>query len=217
MTVPWSDLSELYGFIGNSLLTPMLRTSDAGLDPRFWRAVPSFGDAAIDARVDAMERFAEAAQERCERGIDVVESVSVEFTRLFAGPPKPAAPPWETMYRGGSASVGFGEATVEMRKRLHEAGLVVSNEVRQYEDHLGLELLYLCEMCRRFACGSERSLSEREIFEFIERHPLSWIGRFRTAIEESAPDGYFDLLVAWADSVLVFHATACPGVDPHAT
>lgn len=221
MGIPWIDLSQTYGFIGNSLLVPMERTSDAGLDPAFWRAVPTFGDASVRASVAALEEFAEGAQARRARGVDVVEAVSVEFTRLFVGPPKPAAPPWETLHRSGAGSVGFGQATVEMRSLLRAAGLAVANENRQYEDHLGLELLYLCEMCRRFAEGESPSNvradagcpGEAELAKFVERHPLAWIGSLRAAVAADSPEGYFNLLIAWAESVLASHAKAHPATE----
>lgn len=213
MGIPWIDLSQTYGFVGNSLLVPMERTSDAGLDPAFWRAVPTFGDASVRASVAALEEFAEDAQARRTSGVNVVEAVSMEFTRLFIGPPRPAAPPWETLHRSGAGSVGFGEATVEMRSLFRAAGLAVANENRQYEDHLGLELFYLCEMCRRAATieGSSNGwagtgrLGETKLAEFVEQHPLAWIGALRASVAAHAPGGYFDLLLAWAESALAFH------------
>ena len=54
---------------------------------------------------------------------------------------RPRLLPWETMYRGENVTVGFGQATFEMRELLREAGLEVRNVNDQYEDHLGIELL----------------------------------------------------------------------------
>ena len=36
-----------------------------------------------------------------------------------------------------------------MRERLRALGLELCNENNQYEDHVGIELLYLSELCRR--------------------------------------------------------------------
>ena len=33
----WMVASQLYAFLGNSLLSPMSRTESVGLDPAFWR------------------------------------------------------------------------------------------------------------------------------------------------------------------------------------
>ena len=138
--IPWKTLSEAYAFIGNSLLKPMTMTSTVGLDPAFWEAFPSFDDEAVAEAVAACARYAEGAVQRAEAGEDEPQRAAVEYTKLFVGPPSPAAAPWETMYRGKNVTVGFGQATFEMRELLREAGLEVRNVNNQYEDHLGIEL-----------------------------------------------------------------------------
>lgn len=125
---------DMLAFIGNSLLKPMTQTQSVGLDPLFWKSLPDFGEDSIGEAVSLCEGIAERIGREC--GERAVEVVSVEYTRLFVGPPSPAAPPWETMYRG-STNVGFGEATFEMRNCLRNIGLELSNENRQYEDHHG--------------------------------------------------------------------------------
>ena len=141
--IPWKILSEAYAFIGNSLLKPLTMTSTVGLDPAFWEAFPSFDDEAVAEAVAACARYAEGAVQRAEAGEDEPQRAAVEYTKLFVGPPSPAAAPWETMYRGENVTGGFGQATFEMRELLRGAGLEVRNVNKQYEDKLGMERLYL--------------------------------------------------------------------------
>lgn len=164
--VSWKELSEVYAFVGNSLLKPMTQTSDVGLEPAFWEAFPTFGSSEVAGVCAALAAYALAAREAAASdGRDAVECCAVEYTRLFVGPPRPAAAPWETMYRGGAAvggaTVGFGQATFEMRALLREAGLEVKNENNQYEDHIGIELLYLSALCARAAEGEEGAVEEK--------------------------------------------------------
>lgn len=200
----WQLFSEVYGFLGNSLLLPMTRTETVGLDLLFWQNAPTFGSEPCVRAAESLEFWAKRRQVDQREGVDVPERVSVEFTRLFVGPPKPLAPPWETLYASGNTSVGFGDATVSMRRLLQEAGLAISNENRQYEDHIGIELLYLCEMCRRFAEG-EATVTEEDVADFIEKHPLSWIDRLKNLIRKQAPGGYYERLVEYGQSVLAAH------------
>ena len=147
------DYSEAFAFIGNSLLKPMNQTDAIGLDPAFWAQFPDFESEAVADAVRVCADYAMRAQ-RIGNRKDAVTHESVEFTKLFVGPPRPAAAPWETFYRvpeGVEVSVGFGQATFEMRDLLREAGLELSNENRQYEDHIGIELLYLSTLCSRAA------------------------------------------------------------------
>lgn len=154
------NFSEAFAFIGNSLLKPMSQTEEVGLEPAFWAQFPDFGDERVTAALAALGDFAVRAQERQDAGENMVERVSVEYTKLFIGPPRPAAAPWETFYRGdghAEAAVGFGQATFEMRELLRQNGLAVSNENNQYADHMGIELLLLSVLARRAADAAAAS------------------------------------------------------------
>lgn len=206
--IPWKTLSEAYAFIGNSLLKPMTMTPTVGLDPAFWEAFPTFKDEVVAKAVATCERYAVEAAKRSEAGEDVVQRAAVEYTRLFVGPPSPAAAPWETMYRGEDVTVGFGQATFEMRDLLRASGLEMRNENNQYEDHLGIELLYLSAQCARVDEGADDAPAPGVVADFIEKHPLSWVEALRLRIAETAPEGYFDGLMGLARDVLAWHAAA---------
>lgn len=195
----WQAYAHAYAFGGNSLLKPMSQTEPVGLDPAFWEMFPNFADESVAKAQAKLVLYAAS----CAESESAVQDVSVEFTHLFVGPPKPAAPPWETMYASGNATVGFGQATFDMRALLREAGLEVKNENNQYEDHLGIELLYLSTLCARVAAGEDRD-TER-IASFIDKHPLAWIDAFHARIAEARPGGYFDGLVALVWAVLARH------------
>ena len=206
--IPWKTLSEAYAFVGNSLLKPMTMTSTVGLDPAFWASFPTFDDDAVAEAVASCARYAEGAAQRGEAGEDEPQRAAVEYTKLFVGPPSPAAAPWETMYRGQDVTVGFGQATFEMRELLRAAGLEVKNENNQYEDHMGIELLYLSSQCARIDAGMGDAPEAEAVADFIEGHPLSWAESFRARIAEAAPNGYFAPLVGLAQALLGWHAQA---------
>lgn len=206
----WNAFAKAYAFLGNSLLSPMSMTSDKGLDPEFWGAFPDFADEAAAEALARAVAYSEDARRRCAVGDDAVRDASVEYTRLFVGPPSPAASPWETMYRGApgsEASAGFGQATFEMRALLRDAGLELRNENNQYEDHIGIELLYLSELCcRRSRDESDATANDAAVFSFIETHPLAWIGLLHEAVERECPDGYIGHVLAIAEALLRRHA-----------
>ena len=191
--------ADAFAFIGNSLLRPMSQTETVGLDPAFWEAFPDFGDQDVRTALDACAAFASGAQVRAAAGEDMVQQVSVEHTRLFVGPPSPAAPPWETMGREAAATVGFGEPTVAMQSVLRGVGLEVSNENNQYADHMGIELLVLSEMLRRVQTGV---LDAEKAAAFTREHPAAWMEAFHVKVHEAAPGGYFDHLLAVAETLL---------------
>lgn len=126
-----------------------------------------------------------------------VAGVSVEFTHLFVGPPRPSAYPWETFYRGEGITNGFGHATLEMKQALQEIGLKLDNKNNQYEDHIGIELLYISELCSK---GIDAVVAHKS---FIEAHPLSWIDKLQASIHAENPGGYFDLVVGLTKELLI--------------
>lgn len=221
----WAVAAQLYAFLGNSLLVPMSRTESVGLDAAFWRDLSGMCNGALAAPTEALAVWAERAAMSFEHS-DLVQRVSVEFTKLFVGPPKPAAAPWESANGAVASHVGFGEATFAMRERLRALGLEVCNQNNQYEDHLGIELLYLSELCRRvggagdarenagfadgvaagdFSAGSpaEHSGVDAAFVErFVREHPLAWIGRFRAKVQAACPDGYYVRLLDVAIALL---------------
>ncbi|WP_180326632.1 TorD/DmsD family molecular chaperone [Raoultibacter phocaeensis] len=203
----WMLLGETYGFIGNSLLKPMNQTPSIGLDPAFWEDFPIvFSGEHVEGGLSNLRAYAFDAQTLGEE--KAIEQAAVEYTRLFIGPPAPAAAPWETMNRADGATVGFGEATFRMRRLLREAGLEVKNENNQCEDHIGIELLYLSELCRRLAGGEGGEDAEEKIARFIDDHPLSWIEALREKVDAEYPRGYVAGLLELAEGVLAWQKAA---------
>ena len=200
----FSALAESYAFIGNSLLSPMSQTSDVALDPEFWSAFEQLGDARVSECAASLRAWAEGVGGHNA----AVQDVSVEFTRLFMGPPRPAAAPWESFYEGQERSYGFGDATFAMKWLLTSSGLELSNENNQYEDHMGIELLYLSVLCERAAGGDEGAA--RDADSFAREHPLRWVAAFRDAVQADSPDGYFARLLDLAEALMQLQLRTMP-------
>lgn len=201
----YGQLADALAFCGNSLLAPMTQRTGVGLDPGFWESFPLFGDQGVADAVQDCAVWAAEFERRCQAdGQSAVERCAIEYTRLFVGPPRPAAAPWETAHRavadGADSTVGFGQATFEMRELLRNAGLQLCNENRQYEDHMGIELLLLSELCRRAAAND--GLAAAEASAFAADHPAAWVEGLRSAAAAAVPDGYYAGLLGVAAALL---------------
>lgn len=174
---------DMLAFIGNSLLKPMTQTQSVGLDPLFWKSLPDFGEDSIGEAVSLCEGIAERIGREC--GERAVEVVSVEYTRLFVGLLR-------RRLRRGRRCIAEAPMLVLARQpskcaiAWRNIGLELSNENRQYEDHMGIELLYLSELCR---CAVKGENCENQLRSFIAKHPLSWIDAFLDRIEGVFPKG----------------------------
>lgn len=193
-------LANAYAFLGSSLLKPMSQTPQLGLDPAFWDAFTAFDSEAVE---EAGRSLAEFAAVKAGDG-NAVEDVSVEWTRLFVGPPKPAAAPWESYYRAKDAKSGFGPATFEMQELLRKHGLAVGGESNQFADHIGIELLLLSEMCRKATADEDFE----EIGTYLQEHPLGWVGDLEQAVAACEPDGYYLRVIVLAKALMEMHLAA---------
>lgn len=202
----WELLSERFAFLGNSLLDPPSHGTDLGLRERFWDV---FADGLVDigcanerivSGVGHAQRF---ARRMAVDGEDALGIVRREHARLFVGPPKPAAPPWETFYArpGSIGGAGFGRATFDMRRILRQAGLEVRGASNQYADHMGLELLYVAALCGRFACAAPSEGEVAALAGFVREHPGSWAPAFGAAVKEAAPNGYYRCIAETAEGL----------------
>lgn len=220
-TLTFGAYAQVLAFLGNSLLAPMRQTSDAGLSEELWRSFPTDGSADVRVCADEMADFVSSLAENAE--FDPITDVSVEYTHLFVGPPKPAAFPWETMYRGEGAQAGFGAATHEMRALLREHGFELKNENNQYEDHMGIELLFASVLCEQIdeLSAQVAALTDEGVdadhtkeaadladlrltlHEYLHAHPLDWADKLIDAVHAARPEGYFDHLLRLTRALLL--------------
>lgn len=204
----WQAYSEVYAFVGNELLLPMNRSGSLqGLDPAFWRQVPVPGNEKGRRGLQRLGAYAQAASQTAadseEPDVPGMLGASVEYAHLFIGPPKPAADPWETTNDPRNADkVGFGNATLAMKRLLAEEGLELAGQGNQFEDHMGVELLYLSALCGTCAQDSSDSKTAEKAAWFIKAHPLFWMARFRENVDAARPNGYYSALLEYVDGVL---------------
>lgn len=192
-----TQLAQMLAFAGNSLLKPMNQTSTVGLDAAFWGDLPSFESEEAASTLNVLAAWASAIDE--ERSEDAVRGLSVEYARLFMGPPEPAVMPWETFYAEEGSDTGFGEQAFAMVQRLRSLGLSVSNDNNQYADHIGIELLYVSECLKRASQGDDSLL--REAAAFSRDSAIPWMRSFSARVYE-ADSTYYSMLSRLACALL---------------
>lgn len=202
------ELVRALAFVGNSFLAPMSQTSDAALDRAFWAAFPDFGSEEAACALDGL--FAWAAEGENVPRAERVRAVSVEYARLFIGPPEPAVAPWESFYVQEGVTNGFGEPTFRMQERLRDAGLEVSNENNQYADHIGIELLYCSALAQRATSNGLAKAEEAALLKsFVEADLVPWFGQFAAALHKEGAT-YYGLLADLAGGLLGVVQAASP-------
>ena len=138
---------------------------------------------------------------------DFLDKLKSEYTRLFIGPVKLVAPPWESVYRGKEAML-FQECTLEVRRFYKSFGMIPEGYPHVADDSLALEMAFLSKLAERsvkaFADGDTAELKKdlAASSDFLEEHLLVWIPKFLEKMKDSATDFMYPQMCLILDSFL---------------
>lgn len=124
------------------------------------------------------------------------DDLTREFNRLFIGPGRVPASPYESVYRSPSRLL-MQESTVDVRRTYLEAGLVMQRLGTVPDDHLGAELEFMFYLADRAVAEAVESRWE-EVGRyldlgrtFLKEHLLSWVGEFSAGVLGATGDKFF--------------------------
>jgi len=127
------------------------------------------------------------------------QDLTVEYCRLFYGPGKLVAPPYESVYLGGG--VLMGEPTLGVLRRYEEAGVQVWEGFRDCPDHIAAELEYLFFTAREaanFAALGRADTAQLWVQRhraFLSEHLAAWVKPFAVKVLEGSQNVYYRALV----------------------
>lgn len=120
--------------------------------------------------------------------------LAVEHARLFLGPAKILAPPYESMYTEGRI---MGESTLDVIKRYEEAGLAVSPDFKNLPDHIAAELEFIYYLgSKELEAWGEGDLEKMFHYllmqkRFLKEHLAKWIPQFCERILKNASSEFY--------------------------
>lgn len=133
------------------------------------------------------------------RDLPDLTDLTVEYCRLFYGPGKVAAPPYESVYLGGGLLMG--EPAIQVLRCYEEAGVRIGDGFRDMPDHIGAELEYLCLAAREtgnFAALRRHGtvgLWAARYRSFLTEHLAPWVRPFATKVHEGSDSRFYRALV----------------------
>ena len=169
-------------------------------------------EAALAAGSDDVVRASEAIvldKLRGYEGSDASElgtRVRTEYAELFIGPRPPLASPFESIYIGFPNRL-FTDVTSQVRRAYAAMGIAVEKRNKVPDDHIGYEMMFLSELCRREAAaidtGDDNLLRGLRMAErsFLAAHVNRWAGLLAERIEQAYCGDYY---LAWARFVEEF-------------
>ena len=170
-------------------------------DPGTYQRLAILASGDVDScEASAVFRSVLAEMEQNCRYCDDVDRLRDEYTRLFIGPCELVSPPWESAYEG-KGNVIMQESTLEVRKCYLREKLLPLGHPRVADDHISLELDFMARMSGRLLKAHDahdagevaRIVCVQQ--EFLDEHLLSWVPRYRTALDQAARSGFYPMVI----------------------
>ncbi len=176
--VPFAELARLYAA---GALTSLAQERWAGFDVL-----------ADEALAQGNEALAQVVGRIAHPRAQDAEEFPYEFNRLFVGPAKLAAPPYETVYVSDKRTL-MQHSTLSVRKRYRAVGFEPEALNVQPDDHLAFELGFMVRLLER---GDEESLSA--LADFLENHLGRWHKAHTNEVRANTEN---DICLAFADLI----------------
>ena len=108
-----------------------------------------------------------------------IQTFEYDYNRLFVGPNKLLASPYESSYRNFEGTV-LQQETLKVRNFYHYAGLQVADEGQMPDDHIQFELEFILHVL------SDPTIQENDriYMMFLEKHLLQWVFKHCERIEQ---------------------------------
>lgn len=114
---------------------------------------------------------------------DALEALKSDYTRLFIGPGKLPAPPWESVYVSGEDLL-FQPSTLEVRDAYRKAGYQATGYPHEADDHLATELGFMEALAKDSQAAYDANDSEKlrlllsQQTMFLAQHLNVWLPQF---------------------------------------
>ncbi|MFF0745519.1 molecular chaperone [Streptomyces sp. NPDC004111] len=141
-------------------------------------------------------------------------AVTRDYNRLFVGPERLLAPPYESVHRSEDQLV-FEAETFQVRAFYARFGLTAPRLGREPDDHIGLELDLVATLCIRAAEALDRTGTTRTVDfvaalrEFLTGHLLAWAPDFMEMVEAHARTRFYQGVGTLGSGVLAHAAQWC--------
>ena len=138
--------------------------------------------------------------------------LEIDYTRLFVGPNRLLAAPWESAYTNKDRAI-FQLEAVSVKNWYARFELGLASAINEPADHVGLELAFLADLAARTvaAAGTRDGAEVRRLVDaqrgFLKQHILPWVTRWTDdVVRHASTDLYRGL--AWLARGAVLEAAS---------
>ncbi len=149
-----------------------------------------------------------------------LQTLLVDYTRLFLGPIQPRAKPYGSFWLSGETTL-MQASSVDVLALYEQAGFEIDETFRELPDHVAaeLEFLYLLIFRQNQARGlgrlDESSAVEQLQRRFLAEHLGAWIGPFAAAVAAGAETPFYRELAEFTERFVRSESQRPDGVTRH--
>jgi TorA maturation chaperone TorD len=136
----------------------------------------------------------------------VLTDLSREYAASFLGVGEKTVALCESVYRGQRGSL-FQESYFEVKERYKEMGMEKSEDFKDPDDHLSVELAHMAHLCR-FMIDSPGNNSGQLVNylksqrEFLQKHLMSWIPELSEGMKEASHSTFYTSMAYLLDGYI---------------
>ena len=188
----------------------------------YYEPCPEFAEERLfDSVVAAALRLDADLAERAQRlreafAAQDLQTLLIDYTRLFLGPPQALAKPYGSFWLSGETTV-MQDSTMALVALYRQGGFAMDDEFHELPDHVAaeLEFLYLLifnqNQARRCADLDALAAAESLQQQFLDQHLGSWIGPFTAAVKSEARTPFYRELAELTERFVRLAAAPTPG------
>jgi len=159
-----------------------------------------------DLGVQLKEDFLKSSDE------EVLESLAVEFARLFLGPGKHISPHESVHHKRDDGDWGqlWGASTVEVKRFIETTGLSYDDAYKGMPDHISVELEFMQQVTQHEEQAWAEDDKDAAIYcqkienKFIEDHLVKWIPDFCDKVAREAELPFYRDMAALTKNFIEF-------------
>lgn len=157
----------------------------------------------MNVGLDTLHRFSQDWQD------DQLSELKRDYARLFIGPGKLLAAPWESVYRSVEGLI-FEQQTLEVRQFYRRYGMTTPNPKKEPEDHIGLELLFVAHLCALGLQAIEQGNSNtfdlvfNGLRNFYVEHLRQWADQCLARVQQHAKTTYYQGVATLASGCIAY-------------
>jgi TorA maturation chaperone TorD len=140
-----------------------------------------------------------------------LESLKIDYTRLFVGPFKLLAPPYGSVYFEDNKLMG--DSTIDVTKRYADEGLDVV--IKDAPDHITMELEFMYYLvAKQIEAITDENLQmlqtcQQKQFSFLQTHLGRWLPAFTENVQKNAQTEFYRDLARLTDTFVQKDMEVC--------